>query len=46
MLSNHLIPLPLNDDSDASGGDGVLVSESEVFTVLSMSDVAPKERVV
>ena len=45
-LSNQLIPLPLNDDTAVSGGNGVSVSESEMSTVLSVLDVAPKEMVV
>ena len=42
-MSNQLIPLPLNDDTYVSGGNGVSVSDSEVSTV---SGVACKERVV
>ena len=42
-LSNHLIPLTLNDNTDVSGGNGVSVSESEVSGV---PGVACRERVV
>ena len=45
-LSNQLIPLPLNGDTDVSGGNGVSVSESEVSAVLGVSDADRKERVV
>ena len=45
-LSNQLIPLPLNDDTSVSSGNGVSVSESEVSEVPGMSGMARKERVV
>ena len=45
-LSNQLIPLPLNDDTDVISGNGVSASESEVSAVLGMLDVACKKRVV
>ena len=44
LLSNRLIPLPLNDDTSVSGGNGVSVSDLEVSTVLGVFDVAFKER--
>ena len=45
-LSNQLIPLPLNDDTDMSGGNGISVLESEVSVVSGVLGVACKERVV
>ena len=45
-MSNQLIPLPLNDDTYVSGGNGVSVSDSEVSTVSGVLGVACKERVV
>ena len=41
-LSNQLIPLPINDDTDVSGGNGVSVSESKVSGVSAVLGVAPK----
>ena len=43
MLLNQLIPLPINDYTDVSRGNGVSVSESEVSVV---SGVDCKERVI
>ena len=45
-FSNKLTPLPINDDTAVSGGNGVSVSESEVSAVSGMSGVARKERVI
>ena len=45
-LSNQLIPLPLNDDTDVISGNGVSASESEVLEVSVMSGVTFKERLV
>ena len=45
-LSNELIPIPLNYDTAMSGGNGVLVQESQVSAVSGVSYVSPKERVV
>ena len=45
-LSNQLISLLLNDDTAVSSGNGVSVSESEVSSVLGVSGVFCKERVV
>ena len=45
-LSNQLIPLPLNDDTAVSGGNGVSVSKSEVSAVSDVLVVACKKRVV
>ena len=39
---NQPTPLPLNDDTDDSIRNGVSVSESEVSSVLGMSNVACK----
>ena len=46
QLSNQLIPLPLNDDTYVSLGNGVSVSDSEVSSLSGMLGVFGKERVV
>ena len=45
-LSNQMIPLPINYDTDVSSGNGVPVSDSEVLAVLGVYNVDRKERVV
>ena len=45
-LSNQLIPMPLNYDTDASSGNGVSVSESEVSAVSVVSEVARNKMLV
>ena len=45
-LSNQLIPLPLNNDTDVYGGNGVSVSESKLSALLGVLDVSPNDRVV
>ena len=45
-FSNQLIPLPLNDDTAASGGNGMKISESEVSPVSGALGIVVKERMV
>ena len=45
-LSNKLVPLPLNDDTDVPGGNGVSVPESDMSSLSGVLELACKEVVV